>query len=100
VVISIERNGKMANIVFSDLLSRAFKIDNTIQVKSDNVLDALDELNKLYPGIKDDILVDGKNISQFIVLCKNDTVIQREDIKAVKLSDEDVLYVVNMICGG
>lgn len=63
-------------------------------------MDALDELNKLYPGIKDDILVDSENISQFIVLCKNDTVIQREDIKAVKLSDEDVLYVVNMICGG
>ena len=67
---------------------------------SENVLKMVDELNKLFPGIKDRIFDDHDRTREFVNIFVNGESIRDKENEMTKLNDGDQIHILPSVAGG
>ena len=71
-----------------------------ISNNADNISSLVEELNRLFPGIKDRIFDDQNNTREFVNIFVNNTNIRDADREFTVLKDGDVVHILPSVAGG
>lgn len=90
----------MPKVSFTTALKRFFPSLQSVDVQGDSLLEVLEQVEKLYPGIKDYILEQDGSLRKHVNIFIAGELIRDRKTLTDTFSEEDEVYVFQALSGG
>jgi sulfur-carrier protein len=74
--------------------------EKTVLVEGRTVREVLDNLDRAYPGLRERVLLDGKELHRFVNIYRNDEDIRFLQFLDTEVKEGDVLSILPAVAGG
>lgn len=87
-------------VIIPNVLQKITKNQNEVEINAQSIKEMIDELENLFPGIKERICDENGNLRRFINIFVNGEDIRFLEMEKTKLKDGDEVSIIPAIAGG